>query len=239
RTKLSRTMTSAAPASSNWSTMLLPIKPAPPVTKQRASAIRFIVPPRWSLGPSDVEWAAVRDKPCLCDSECGLRASAREIGVGEFDRLAAQAHGLLCSLEQANDPITSIAIADRRALLGDRVDEFVCHKLQGFRGIEVGSEHIAIPVARENSFSMLRILVDCDPLVIDPHLFRRFHVVVDNHLFRAAQQGRAHFDRRQPVQVKVSNHLTVEMSGDVRDGLKRTAEMLCSQGGDCDRVLRT
>src|ERR1700757_3310703 len=110
-------MTSPAPASINWSTMVLPMKPAPPVTRQRVPVIRFISPPRWSATTSVLATGRCRN---LCDNrEGGVHFSTWADSVRQFDRLPIQFHGLLCSFEQANYTIARVAVTDRQALFRD------------------------------------------------------------------------------------------------------------------------
>ena len=80
--------------------------------------------------------------------------------------------------------------------------------------------HVAGAVRHEDLPARLLVgLVEVHAFVVDAHLLARVHVVVDQHALLAADEHLPDLDRRQPVDVEVTQEAVVEMHGDVRDVL--------------------
>lgn len=71
----------------------------------------------------------------------------------------------------------------------------------------------------------LRIWVQRDALVVNLDLFAGLQIVVDDHLVAAADQGAAHLDRRQPIDVDVGDQLAFEEERQIGDVLRLAEHM--------------
>ena len=76
-----------------------------------------------------------------------------------------------------------------------------------------------------------------DAFVVDLNLFVGFQVVPDQHLVLAADQRRPNFDRRQPVDVQVSDEVSREKHGNKRD-VRVTVQVFSARGHNALRSLK-
>src|SRR5690348_7236264 len=104
------------------------MKPAPPVTRHRVPAIRFILSSEESL----LSVSFIPEFGLLSCCHNRARALTNSQRVSNFDCLTRFSQRCLCSFEQAHHAISGVAVANREPLLFDGINEFTRHDVQSF-----------------------------------------------------------------------------------------------------------
>src|SRR5229473_5599961 len=118
--------------------------------------------------------------------------------------------------EHLDDPGTGDAVIERRQPLCDTLDEIAELGFERLGLLDAWSPHVARAIAHKQLIEALAV-AHLDALVVDLDLFVRLQIVPDQHLLLPPDQGRPDFDRGQPVDIDVRNHVTGEIDGDEGD----------------------
>src|SRR4029434_8817719 len=103
---------------------------------------------------------------------------------------------------------------------------------QRFSRIQFWRPHVAGAVTHQSLVRSLSVAhaVRGHAFVINADLFRRFDIVVQDHFAAAGDQGTANLDRRQPVEVKVSDELVRKEQHQVRNVFYALFNVTATQG---------